>query len=156
MTSEQTTKDSANVHVVRRFIDEVVNGGKTELIEELWHADLVWEGGSLGEQKGIDAYKKMMGGGGGTNRWIGLHLVVHDTFESGDQVVVTFTNSGQRKGRLFGIFPFTSKRGSWNGVGVYTLRDGKIARGWFVEDVVAMLRSLGAAGALNMITSGGK
>jgi len=145
---------SENVRVVMRFIDEVINGGQLGLLDQLWHRDLIWEGGSLGEQRGLSAYRKMMGAGGGSSRWTDLHLTVHDVFERDDKVVVQFTNSGQRIGRLFGLLPFTSKRGSWNGVGVYTLRDGKIVHGWFVEDVIAMLRSLGAFGALNMMTAG--
>ncbi|OLT18683.1 hypothetical protein BJF78_00895 [Pseudonocardia sp. CNS-139] len=140
--------------MVRRFIDEVINGGNLELIDALWHDDLVWEGGSLGERHGITEFKQMMGAGGGSTRWIGLHLTVHGVVEHGDTVVVQFTNSGQRAGRLFGVLPFTSRRGSWNGVGVYRVREGKIASGWFVEDVVAMLRSLGPRGALDMVTSG--
>ncbi|WP_432988200.1 ester cyclase [Dactylosporangium sp. CA-233914] len=128
-----------------------VNGGDLDLID---HAELVWEGGSLGERRGIEAYKAMMGAGTGTSRWVGLHLHVLNVFEQGDMVVVQFTNSGRRAGRLFGVLPFRSRRGVWNGVGIYTLRDGKIAHSWFVEDVVAMLRSLGPRGAINLMTSG--
>ncbi|MET7401347.1 nuclear transport factor 2 family protein [Dactylosporangium sp. NPDC005572] len=137
-----------------RFIDGVVNGGHLDLIDSLWHEDLVWEGGSLGERRGIEAYKKMMGSASGGSRWVDLHLTVHDVFERDDTVVVQFTNSGQRVGRLFGILPFRSRSGAWNGVGVYTLRDRKIAHAWFVEDVAAMLRSIGVRGALNLLTSG--
>lgn len=154
MDTDGTDASSPRVQVVMRFIDEVVNGGNVDLIDELWTEDLVWEGGSLGTRNGITDYKKMMGAGGGSSRWEGLHLTVHGVFEQGDDVVVQFTNSGRRTGRLFGILPFTSKRGSWNGVGIYTIQGGKIARGWFVEDVVAMMRGLGARGALNLMTSG--
>ncbi|WBB69061.1 nuclear transport factor 2 family protein [Micromonospora sp. WMMD812] len=147
---------STNAAVVTRFIDEVINGGNLDLIDALWHEDLVWEGGSLGERHGIEAYKKMMGATGGGSRWANLHLTVHNIFAQDDTVVVQFTNSGYRTGRLLGVVPFRSKRGSWNGVGIYTLRGGKIVHAWFVEDVVAMLRSLGGPGALDLITSSGK
>ncbi|GAA0598017.1 SnoaL-like domain-containing protein [Kribbella sandramycini] len=137
------------VEVVTRFIEQVVNGGRVELIDELWHQDLVWSGGSLGEQHGIEAFRKMLGSGGG---WVGLRLTVLGVYGRADTVVVQFTNSGRRAGRLLRVLPFTSRAATWNGVGVYVVRDGKIAQGWFVEDVVAMLRGLGLRGALDLMT----
>ncbi len=43
--------DSRNVAIVRCFLDEVVNGGRQDLIDELWTTDMVWQGGSLGEME---------------------------------------------------------------------------------------------------------
>src|ERR1035437_679343 len=57
--------DNRNVAVVRRFLDQVVNGGRPELIDELWAPDLVWHGGSLGEMRGIDDYLNVMAASAG-------------------------------------------------------------------------------------------
>ena len=32
---------------------------------------------------------------------------------------------------------------AWLGVGIYTVRDGRIVEGWFAEDVLGMFRQLG-------------
>ncbi|MHA6765488.1 ester cyclase [Streptacidiphilus sp. PAMC 29251] len=141
-----------NTAVVERFLDEVVNQGNLDLIDELWAPDMRWSGGSLGEIDGIEAYKAMMRGSG-AGRFIDLHLVVKDIYTKDDQVVVQFTNSGRRTGRLFGIIPFTSKHATWNGVGVYRVVNGRISDGWFVEDVAAMMRQLGAVAVVSMLTS---
>ncbi len=153
-TQSATQPDAPNVALVRRFVNDVINDGKLALVDDLWTRDLVWEGGSLGKMQGIDAYKKMLGASAGGG-WVGLHLTIHEIHAQGDRVFLQFTNSGQRKGRLFWLVPFTSRRASWNGVGVYTVKDGKISHGWFVEDVMAMLRGLGLFGALHLMLTGG-
>src|SRR5262245_13649719 len=45
------------VTVVRRFLDEVVNGDDLDLIDELWAEDLAWHGGSLGDISGLPAFR---------------------------------------------------------------------------------------------------
>lgn len=136
------------VVVVRRHLDEIVNGGNLELIDELWAEDLSWHGGSMGEVRGIAAYKAMMAGSG----FVGLNLVVLDVFTRDDTVVVRFTNSGRRTGRLLGV-RYTSRLATWNGVGVFRVADGRIRDAWFVEDLAAMLSQLGPIGAVAMLTS---
>ncbi|GAA2267987.1 hypothetical protein GCM10010145_48090 [Streptomyces ruber] len=58
LSTQATTE--ANIAVVRRFIDEVVNGGCLDVIDRLWADDEIWRGGSLGEHRGTDAYRKFM------------------------------------------------------------------------------------------------
>ncbi len=45
-------------------------------------------------------------------------------------------------GPFFGT-PATGKSATWLGIGIYTIRDGKIAGAWFAEDILAMLFQLG-------------
>jgi limonene-1,2-epoxide hydrolase len=73
--------DAANVTIVRRFLDDVVNGGKIELLDGLWSHDLVWHGGSLGEVHGIDAFRKMLAQAV-TGAFTGMKLTVHDIVAS--------------------------------------------------------------------------
>jgi predicted ester cyclase len=40
--------------------------------------------------------------------------------------------------------PATGKRAEWLGVGIYTVRDGRIAEAWFAEDILGMLLQLDA------------
>ena len=85
--------DSRNVAIVCCFLDEVANGGRQDLIDELWTTDMVWQGGSLGEIRGIETYKQFMA----TNTagaFANMHLSIHEVIAAGDKVVVRFTNSG--------------------------------------------------------------
>ena len=132
-----------NVAIVRRFLDEVVNGGRLDLIDELWTTDMVWQGGSLGEIHGIEAYKQFMAANT-AGAFANMHLHIHEIIASGDKVVVRFTNSGTQIGTFLGI-PATGKSATWLGIGIYTVRDGKIADAWFAEDILNMLLQFGAS-----------
>jgi len=133
---------NTNEHVVRRFIDDVVNGGKLDLIDKLWAPDLIWHGGSLGEIHGIDDYRRMLHADAGV-AFTGMHLTVHEILTTDDKVVVRFTNSGTHTGTFRGVPP-TGRHAQWLGIGIYTLRDGRIAEAWFAEDILGMLQQLDA------------
>jgi predicted ester cyclase len=52
-----------------------------------------------------------------------------------------------RRGTHTGPFlgtPATGRRAEWVGIGIYTVRDGKITEAWFGEDILGMLFQLGA------------
>ncbi|MFJ3981432.1 nuclear transport factor 2 family protein [Streptomyces fungicidicus] len=42
------------------FIDEVVNEGCLDALDQLWADDMIWRGDSLVEHRGTDAYRKFM------------------------------------------------------------------------------------------------
>jgi predicted ester cyclase len=56
---------------------------------------------------------------------------------------VRFTNSGTNVGTFLDNPP-TGKHAEWLGIGIYTLRDGRITEGWFAEDILGMLIQLEA------------
>lgn len=127
--------------VVRRHLDEVVNGGDIGLVDELWAEDLHCHGGILGECHGLDEWKGFMA----TNRGAlaDLHLDVKDVVASGDKVVVRFVGSATHSRAFMGV-PATGRTAQWLGIGIYTVRDGKITDAWFGEDWLGMLLQLGA------------
>ena len=132
---------NADVAVVRRFIDEVINGGRLHLVDELWSKDLTWHGGSLGEVRGVVPYKEMLRAAA-SGAFSGMHLTVHDVVAADGKVAVRFTNSGTHTGPFMGA-PATGKRAEWLGIAIYTVVDGKIADAWFGEDVLGMMLQLG-------------
>jgi limonene-1,2-epoxide hydrolase len=87
-----TTNGGAEVAVVRRFIDEVINGGQLDLVDELWSKDLEWHGGSLGEIHGLASYKAFLRAAA-EGAFSGMHLTVHDVVAADGKVAVRFTNS---------------------------------------------------------------
>jgi monoterpene epsilon-lactone hydrolase len=136
--SNDTTK---NIRIVKRFINEVINGGNIDRIDQLWAKDLVWHGGSLGEVKGLTNYKAMAKsavGGAFTN----MHLQMLDIVAANDKVVVYFQNSGANEGNFMG-HQASGKKASWNGMGIYRIANGQIAEAWFTEDLLQMFNQLG-------------
>lgn len=138
---EPTDTAAANVAVVKRFLIEVVNGGHFELVDQLWAKDMVWHGASLGEVKGIEAYRKELEASVGGS-FSNMRLDIKDVIASGDKVVVYFTNSGENTGPFLGL-PATGKYSIWEGIGIYKLIGGKITEAWFVEDILGQQRMLG-------------
>jgi predicted ester cyclase len=134
------TIEEANVAVVRRFIEDVVNGGDLSVIAETWAEEMTWNGGSLGTFVGRDAYAKFISGNV-TGAFKGMHLTIYDVIACDDKVVLRFTNSGTNVGAFMGR-PATNTYAEWLGIGIYTLRDGLITEGWFCEDILGMLQQL--------------
>jgi len=124
----------APVAVVRRFLDEVVNGGNLRAIGELWAEDLAWHGGSLGDVHGLAALKAHMAASG-SGAFTGMHLTVHEVVAAGNKVAVRFTNSATQTGPFLGAPP-TGKHAEWLGIGIYTVTG-------FGEDILGMLLQLG-------------
>ena len=129
------------VAVVRRFLDEVVNGGNLRAIGELWAEDLAWHGGSLGDVHGLAALKAYMAASG-SGAFTGMHLTVHEVVAAGNKVAVRFTNSATQTGPFLGAPP-TGKHAEWLGIGIYTVTGGKISEAWFGEDILGVLLQLG-------------
>src|SRR5258708_14420826 len=87
MTASKTNggAEGAEVAVVRRFRDEVINGGQLDLIDELWSKDLGWHGGSLGEIHGLASYKAFLRAAA-EGAFSGMHLMVHDVVAADGKV----------------------------------------------------------------------
>ncbi|MFF3754699.1 ester cyclase [Streptomyces sp. NPDC002018] len=131
-----------NIAVVHRFIEECVNGGDFDAVEELWAEDMIWRGGSLGEIHGRAAYQESLAAHAG-RAFTGMRLDVLRTVADGDTVILHFTNGGTHEGEFLGV-PATGRKARWNGVGFYRLSEGKIVEADFVEDILAALVQLGA------------
>jgi predicted ester cyclase len=130
-----------NEAIVRRFIDGWVNGGELDVIDQTWSDDMRWHGGSLGTYQGREAFKRFTAANA-AGAFAGMHLEIHELIEHGDKVVVRFTNSGTNVGPFLNRPP-TGKHAEWLGIGIYTVRDGRITEGWFAEDILGMLIQLG-------------
>ncbi|WIX83550.1 alpha/beta hydrolase fold domain-containing protein [Amycolatopsis carbonis] len=126
--------------VVHRFVAEVINGGDLDVVDELSHDDLAWHAGSGGDLHGLEAYQAALRAAVG-GAFSGMHLTVHDTLVDGDTVVLRFTNSGTHTGPFLGVAA-TGRHAAWSGIGIYTVRAGKIAEAWFGEDMLGLLRQL--------------
>jgi steroid delta-isomerase-like uncharacterized protein len=136
------TQQERNVAIVRRFIDGWVNGGDPEAIDQTWADDMSWHGGSLGTHEGRDAFKEFTAANA-ASAFADMHLEIHELIAHEDKVVARFTNSGTNIGPFLN-HPPTGKHAEWLGIGIYTIRDGRITEGWFAEDILGMLVQLGA------------
>jgi steroid delta-isomerase-like uncharacterized protein len=130
-----------NKQVVRRFLDEVINGHRFELLPELFDANFLWHGGSFGETRGLEEFAAAVEPF--YKAFPDLRMEVDDLFGEDDRVVARFTVKATHQGHFLGV-PATGKKVKWTGQPIYRLEGGKIVEEWFAEDTFGLMRSLGA------------
>ncbi|HZA83568.1 MAG TPA: ester cyclase [Actinomycetes bacterium] len=117
--------------VVRRLVEEVLNGGRLELIDELYAPGLA----------------------PAARRWIApfrasfpdVHMEIVDLVAEGDQVVGRFTCSATHLGEWLGHAPTGRRFERVDEVSIFRFRDGRITQVWSLEDSLDRLRQLGLA-----------
>jgi predicted ester cyclase len=118
-----------NKAVITRLVDQVLNGGRLELIDELYAPE-------VGDQ---------------ARAWItqfrtSFPDVRMDTIEliaEGDKVVGRFTCSATHLGDWLGHPPTGRRFDNVAEINIYRLRDGRIVDTWTLEDNLARLSQLG-------------
>ena len=119
----------ANKTAVRRLVDEVFNAGHLDVIDELYAPELA----------------------GAARRWItpfrasfpDVHMEIVELIAEGDTVVGRFTCSATHLGQWLGQAPTGRRFERVDEVGIFRLRDGRIADAWSLEDTLGRLRQLG-------------
>ena len=125
--------------VVRRFYEEMNNGRKNELAEELFTAghrfhdpQVTAEDGPAGVVAAVETYQRGVDG----------HWQIEDLFSAGDRVVVRWTGSGTHVAEVNGIPP-TGKPIRVDAISVHRMEGGKIAETWEVWDTLGFLQQIG-------------
>jgi predicted ester cyclase len=119
----------ANKTVVRRLVNEVLNGGHLELIDELYAPELA------------EAAK----------RWItpfrasfpDVQMEMVELIAEGDTVVGRFTCSATHLGDWLGHAPTGRRLERVDEVSIFRFLDGRIVQVWSLEDTLGRLRQLG-------------
>jgi ketosteroid isomerase-like protein len=135
-----------NRALVTRFFEEVCNGRKLEVADQIfstghaYHDPQIPTGpGPLGMKQVISTYQKAYGDA----RW-----TVEETLDAGDDVVVTrWIGSGTQTGELMGIAP-TQKKVRVSGIWIHKISGGRIVESWNHWDVLGMLQQLGVVPAM--------
>lgn len=129
----------ANKRVVHRFYDEVLNGKKLEVLEEIATANYEEHDMIPGQGTGLAGLRERVTI---LDEALDPRFTIEDVIAEGDRVVVRWTNSGTQVGEFFGA-PATDKGFTIAGVDIYRLEDGKMAEHWHVVDQLSMLQQLG-------------
>jgi predicted ester cyclase len=118
-----------NKAIVRRLVEEVLNGGRLEVVDELYAPELA----------------------PAVRRWIApfrasfpdVHMEVVELIAEGDKVVGRFTCSATHLGEWEGHAPTGRRFERVDEVGIFRLRDGRIVDAWSLEDTLSRRRQLG-------------
>jgi len=118
-----------NKALVRRYIEQVLNGGELDLIDELFASP-------LNEQvrKVATIYR---------SAFPDMHETIHDLVAEGDTVMARWTFRGTQLGQWHDIPP-TGKTIEMLGFSIYWVRDGQIVDDQALLDLDGGLEQLGA------------
>jgi steroid delta-isomerase-like uncharacterized protein len=135
---------TSNKAVARRFYEEVINAGRTDVLDEIVAEDAVdhagagrWTPGRAGFLQHVTWLRETLGEVATTV----TGLVAED-----DRVVVFWSMTGVHRGELFGV-PATGRRVGGDSISWLTIRDGRIVEYSVLPDRQQFLRQLGGAPA---------
>lgn len=130
--------------LVRRAIEEGVNGGNLAILDELLDSEVQ---GVLPDVDGVDELKALLA----TYREAvpDTHWTVTEQWADGDTVVTTFLATGTQTGPLWGL-PATGKRMAVAGTLFCTCRDGRIVAERLQLDVLGLMQQLGVMPELTL------
>jgi ketosteroid isomerase-like protein len=118
-----------NKETARRAVEEIINGGRMELVDELYAPEIAPE-----VKAWISPFRAS---------FPDVRMDVIELVAEGDTVVGRFTCSGTHEGEWRG-HPASGRRFEQvDEVYFFRFRDGRIAGSWGVEDTADRLRQLG-------------
>ncbi len=129
--------------VIRRWVEDVWNGGNLGRADELMTPDYVLH---LGSERliGPEGFKQLCAPYRAA--FPDMHITVHDLIAEGDRVVWRFTARGTQTGHLFDLPP-TGKTMEIPGVVISRFAGDKWVEDWPSWDLHGMLQQLGAVPA---------
>lgn len=128
-----------NKALIRRFYDDVFNAGRFDLIDELFHDDVIDHTAGPGQKSGIEGIKDSVRYL--RNAFPDVHATSEVLLGEGDLVAERWISVGTHRGRFVGVPP-TGKRIRVTGINIFRFADGKIAERWLEWDRRGMLRQL--------------
>src|SRR5579883_445998 len=127
--------------LVRRLYEEVENGQKLEIVEELIHPDFrdVHNSVSPFPVVGVEGIKKLASA---LHEVMDLRVEILDLIQEGDMVAAHLKFHSVHKTEFMGKAP-TGQHLESQGVEVFRGRDGKLAERWVYIDYLPIMRTLG-------------
>ena len=129
-----------NKAIELRFLEEVVNKGNLDVIDELCAANFVDHTALPGVAPDREGYKQFFAMS--RSALPDFHSTLEDLIAEGDKVAERFTARGTHKGEWMGIAP-TGKQVTVQGIAIHRITDGKIVENWANMDMLGVMVQLG-------------
>jgi steroid delta-isomerase-like uncharacterized protein len=132
----------ANKAIFRRYVQEVGNEGKLDLVDEIFDRYVSHQPDGRTLERGPEDVKRFMGEF--RQAFPDFHSTIEDQIAEGDKVVTRWTMHGTHQSEFRGIAP-TGEQITVTGIGIFRFSDeGKVVESWDNFDQLGMLRQLGA------------
>ena len=137
-------KDFANrEELVRSYFHEVLDQGKVELVEKLFHPQCVMHrpGKTVVGIQGVRGVAERR-----KETFTQFETQIHDVFGSGDRLVVRLSHRGVGGGlwrSRLGSHDVTGKSVTWNAIAIFRFEQDRIIEEWVTRDELAMVLQFG-------------
>jgi steroid delta-isomerase-like uncharacterized protein len=128
-----------NKQIVRRFLEEVFNRQRLDLVDDLLARDYTLYHPGAPAPLGRDCFPEFLSGY--PAGFPDFYMRVEDVIGEGDRVAARFVLGGTHKGTFMGVAP-TGRRVALQGEAFYRLRDGQIVEDRPVIDWAQMLEQM--------------
>jgi predicted ester cyclase len=151
ISREEEDSMSDNLELGRRFVEEIINKGNLDVIDEITVPNLNDHDlppGVPPTVEGIKGFFRQF-----RAAFPDAHYEIDVNFESGDLVCQVLTGSGTMTGEMSGMPP-TGKHATWREVHVIRIENGKATEHWGAVDQMGMMVQLGVIPAPAGATTG--
>jgi predicted ester cyclase len=138
--NESSADVERNKAVYQRMVDEVVNKGDFDVVEELFHPDYVDHVAPPGSPPGLDGVKAVFGMF--RTAFPDVKFTIDTMVGEGNYVATLVHGEGTNTGQFI-EFPPTGKAARWRSVGFFRVEDGKIREHWGIPDLLGLFIQLG-------------
>jgi steroid delta-isomerase-like uncharacterized protein len=129
-----------NKAVIASFVEEVINQGRLERVDDLVAVDFVELDPLPGQQQGREGLKQVISAF--RTAFPDIHWVIEEMVAEGDKVFSRFTWHGTHRGEFFDV-PGTGKQISVKGMVVDRVVASKMVESRILMDGLGMMRQLG-------------
>ena len=130
-----------NKALVRRYVEEFVDRSNFDFSDEMFAPNFVRYDAGPDQVSRVEDLKHFFGML--HSGFPGFRSTIEELLCEGDKVTLRFTFRGTHQGEFMGIAP-TGKEVTMSGIDILRIADGKIVEMWNQEDVLGMMRQLGA------------
>lgn len=136
-----------NKAIYQRYIQQVFNQGRLDLLDELLSPSYVYQEAPPGTLPGAEGIKQVVSMFRAA--FPDLEITIDDQIAEGDKVCSYATTRGTHQGEIFGI-PATGKVVTMTGLTLVRIVEGRIAESWVKNDVMGLMNQLGAGGSISI------
>ncbi len=129
-----------NKALTRRFIEEVLNKGNLDAVDELMDPNYVEHSPFPGQAPGLEGQKQMFAMMRAA--FADFNVTIEEMIAEGDKVVVRSTTRGTHNGEFMGIPP-TGKQVTVSEIHIIQIAEGKGVAHWGEQDTMGMMQQLG-------------
>jgi len=122
------------------MVEEVVNQGKFEVVDEIFHPDYVDHVAPPGSPPGLEGVKAIFGMF--RTGFPDVKFTIDQMVGEGDYVATLVHGEGTHTGQFI-QFPPSGKHATWRSVGFFRVEDGLIREHWGIPDLLGLLIQIG-------------